>query len=591
MAVYRINYYLYRSNPMIWRDIMIPSECTVQDLIAAFCLAMGISPAPGKIWDEEEQVISEKTVLKNIFETDDFLRLTTGRCEIVQAQKRQELNSLTFFYEVVDKLDENLQAPKVLDGTLFHIPQNVFRVGVINEILNGLERQESYTVNAIGTFYRGQQDYNRKKTQNLLYSWFLPEKATMLRTEFSVPLPTVLENTTVNELKSLAEQHHVYVYNHRKADYVAALNNRLCEIDPYSVLKQMSILEYQSFRELVLNGEIASRNIYDLYKIFPILFHYGMISFSKKQGVFLASAIMQEYEDWYDQEKEIQFRKEKIFASVMIGCRSYYGVFTKKICKNVLDTLYPGEISEEMLDQMWGTRLDGAVLSDIAFKQYTETKLLIAEKEFLTADSESCNAETESLIAYDQTLFNPKEELLYLKVLSEDDTPRFIPDKEAFESAIRNGIGSDLQAYNDLILFLQSYAYDGYDRQKLCRDAINCLRKGYPAAESSNLVVQRLHYVWSGREVVQKKLEYILGKMLPDLPLILLYGFTANIAMEQNIMPKAQTELNRLMIAIEEEEKARKKAEAARKAAARKAATRKPAARKSGTTGKRGRWS
>lgn len=563
MAAYKISYYLYRSNPIIWREIKIPSECTVQDLIAAFCLAMGISPVQGKMWDEDEQLLSEKTVLKDLFETEGFLRLTTGRCEIIQEKNRQEMNSLTFFYEVLDTLEENLSAPEVLDGTLFHLPQNVFRVGIINEILNGLENQESYTLAAIGPFYRGQQYFNKKKTHNLLYSWFLPEKAIMLKTEYAVPLPTVLEKKTLNELKSLADVHHVYVYNHRKADYIAALDDKLCRFDPYYILKQMHIREYRSFRELVLRGEIASRDIDELYDIFPVLFHYGMICFTKKQGVFLASAIMQEYEDWYDQEKEIQFRREKLLASVMNGCRIYYGAFTKSICKTVLNTLYPDEISDEVLDRMWGEKMMGAELPDLLFKNYADGK---------------------EVIACERSLFNEKEEPIYLKVLSEDDTPRFIPDKKTFEAVSQNGIKSVIPAYRELSMFMRPYLYGAHESEELSTQAINCLRKGFSVSETSKLIVNRFHYVWRGREVIQKELEVVLEKIFPDIPNIHLYGYTATAAVEQNITSKAKTEVKRLIKAMEEEEQARKKAAAARKAAVKKT-------RATKTTGKRGRWS
>lgn len=559
MAAYKISYYLYRSNPIIWREIKIPSECTVQDLIAAFCLAMGISPVAGEVWDEEEQLLLGKTVLRDVFEIEDFLRLATGRCVIYQEKKRQEMNTLTFFYEVQDKLEENLAVPEILDGTEFHLPQNVFRVGVINEIQNGLKNQESYTMTGMGAFYRGQQLFNMKKTHNLLYSWFLPEKASILRTEYAVPLPTVLENKTISELKYLAEVYHAYVYHHRKADYVAALNNKLCEFDPYYVLKQMNILEYQNFRNLVLKGEVASKNIDDLYEIFPVLFHYGMISFTKKQGIFLSSQIMQEYEDWYDQEKEVLFYREKRIASVMTGCRIYYGVFNKKVCRMILDTFYPGEISEEMLDCKWGEKMDAAELTDITFKRIGEEG---------------------ELIAFDRKLFNAKEEPFYLKVLSEEYTPRYIPDKEVFERVSQNGIESEFSAYRELVRFMSPYIYGVRGGDELCTHAINCLRKGYPVSETSKKIVERFRYVWGGKELIQKRLEEILHEIFPEIPDILLYGYTANAAMEQNILSRARTELERLMQeALEAEKRAREEAAAARKANA----------RNKRTTGKRGR--
>lgn len=565
MAVYHISYYLYRSNPVIQREIKIPIECTVQDLCGSFCLAMGISVEQSKILDEDEREISKEKKLLEVFGTGSKLVQMAGRCMIYHNKQMQEIMSLTFFYEVLKETDETILAPDIVEGAGFHLPQDIFRIGLINEIQEGLRTSDSYSVNGVGTFYQAQQVFQQKKTRNLLHSWFLPEMVSTLKTEFAVPLTAVLENKTMAVLRELADRHHVYTYGSKKADYVVALNSKLCENDPQRIFTQMSALEYQYFRELLLKGTIPCATDEELQKLFPVLYSYGVMSFSKKQGVLLWSAIVQDYEEWFDQEEERQFRIGKRIAFVMTGCRIYYGIFDKNICYEVLEALYPGEVSREIFEQFWEDPFRSSGLNGIQF---------------------SVESVAGVRIAYDKVLFKEKELLLYLRALAGDESARFLPDKEMFELVSHNGIHSVLNEYGELFLFMRTYAYGDEERRELCDLGINFLRKGYSAGEASRRVVSFFHYFWGNKEKVGRELEDILGRMSVEVPNILYYGYTLKEAKEKRIHSRARVELNRLIKEMQEEEKRAKEAAEARKKAA--AAQKKAKTTGTGKRGKRG---
>ncbi len=563
MAVYYINYYLYRSNPVIQREIKIPIECTVQDLCASFCLAMGISVEQSKIWDEEEQEITKEKKLLDLFGTGSNLLQMEGRFTIYQNKQMQEITSLTFFYEVIKETDETIPAPDIIQGAGFHLPQGVFRVGLINEILKELRIRESFNANSVGIFYRSKQEFQRKKTHNLLYSWFIPEMVCTLKTECAVPMTAVLENKTLAALKELADHCHVYTYGSRKADYVAALNHKLCENDPQRIFTQMSALEYLNFREMLLNGTIPCVTDEALREVFPVLYSYGVMSFSKKQGVHLWSAIVQDYEEWFDQEKEKKFRQGKMIAFVMKGCGSYYGLFNAAMCYDVLEALYPGEVTREQFEQFWDKPYRNAGLTGISF---------------------TFEAETGIRIAYEKELFDAKELPLYLRALTGDDSKRFCPDKKILELISQNGLSSVLEEYRELNSALRQYAYSNDERQELCEFGIKCLRKGYSAGDASRKVVSRFHYFWGNKERVEQELAAILSKISTGVPQILYYGYTPKEVIEKHIKSKAIVEMKRLIKEMKEEEERAKEAAAAQK----KAAAAQKKTNRSGT-GKRGK--
>ncbi|MCF0133133.1 MAG: hypothetical protein HUJ72_04640 [Blautia sp.] len=569
MSAYDIRYYLYRSNPVILRKIRVPEEYSAGDLACTFCLGMGIPAAEYEMLDDTGQKIPEQKKLSELFGSGEAFTPVSGVCRIYQDRNRLEATSLTFCFDVEKENRDTPKAPAVLSGVGPLLPQNVFHIGNVNEILEALRDKESYTHSSGGTFYKGQQALHLKKLQNLVYAHFIPDQVVVLKTEIAVPIQTVLENRNMNNLRHMAEIHHVYAYENKKAQYISALTHRLSGFKPRDIFQKMNIQEYLHFVELVRTGKVKCSSNEDLEYLFPVLSAYGMISMSRKAGFFLAAPIMQNYEEWFDGEKETEFRMKKRMEAVMIGCGCLYGVFSRTQCKKVLDTLYPGEVSDKVFCTAW----DKSVYK-------TEAMELFLTNEF------GCD----ELYAYDCHLFNEQEEMLYLKAIIADETERKMPEKEYFDRLSRTGMVPLPDAFYELKRCLGTYIYEETILSKRAYEAVLYLRKGYSVEKVEEYVRGYIrHYYWYDTEEKKAKMREALAVIAGEVPHILYYGYTPEEVKANNITSKAEKELVRLIKEQRAEEKRKKEEAEQRKRAAdekrRMSSARKTAAK---TTGKRG---
>ncbi len=75
MTDYIFDLSVERTNPVVYRRVSVPGEYTLEDLINAVFISIGMDPGHGDIYinGEKQELYKNKTISESISESDDIL--------------------------------------------------------------------------------------------------------------------------------------------------------------------------------------------------------------------------------------------------------------------------------------------------------------------------------------------------------------------------------------------------------------------------------------------------------------------------------------------------------------------------------------
>lgn len=608
-----ITYYIYRSNPLSERTISVPEHFRIRDLMASFCLAMGIPVACGEMCELISIAPEEAGGRKGVEEavpldmdlsvsawidrskksktgmSQDSIR---GKAYIYADEKTRSVGELTFLFQVEDsnidsshiveeessqtaitkETEESLKAaitkgteessansfdaiPLVLDACGWHLPAGVFRIGQVNEIWQSLDENKSVQMNGI-TYIASRMTYDEKKTRGLICSHFAPELAPMLHTEMAAPWSVILEAHKVSELEELCSIHRAYCHTKKKANLLNSLLQRLpAVINPQRIFEEIDYPEYMIFRSILLNGTPDKSFMSELQHILPALVHYGMVVWTKKTGLLFLEELVSYYEDWFDTQREKRYRAGKFLTYVLNGCGYYYGIFSKEMGWNLIAKIFSDYVTWEEYDDFWNTM----------GKHRRDLKIKICD----------IHSQTPGW-AYDYELWDEmKKPMLYYRALAGDESPRYIPEKEEFEDMCfhhQDCPGTEIFDFmRKLSIFdTRHYGYNGV--LKVC---LNAIRIGLSDREVAQKVIHNTGHYFYRSDYWIDLLVPAIEAIRPHVPQILLYGYMEKQIEACKVPDTARKRYEVIVKEAEEEEARRKREEQERKKKAKKEAAKK----------------
>lgn len=353
---------LSRSNPMIMRQISAPEDLSPDELTDCICLAMGITssimPDGEKVTGVFDDAKNELT-LKELFAREEsrILDLRFNAAGKAKMKLTVYLDKLTLEEEKKGEKKKSdpsdagsktgTAVPVVTKAFGCNIPSQVRDIRDINYIHANLVKTESITFND-NVYTVRDLEFSQRKTDNSMRRRFAPETALKeVNSLIKLPLRQLIDSINVTELKEMAESNGVYLYSGMKK---AGIVNSFCEhydrMYISHVFDNIGVGEYLAFKDFVFD-ESPVRNDPSVAKKLVNFINRGLIAYVKKKGYFVASEVVDYFDDLYDTDKEKSFLKDKYLCAAMTACRNLYGIFDFEMFDAVLDKLNVPDINED----------------------------------------------------------------------------------------------------------------------------------------------------------------------------------------------------------------------------------------------------
>ena len=182
---------------------------------------------------------------------------------------------------------------------------------------------------------------------------------------YGANLPDILRIYNIDRLKDIIRGHELDISLNQKKEKIVKAMVHYYNRDLFweRLIEEMSMGEYRQFKQLCIGEkDYTSQEIYQ-----PTVNSYGLLARRNDRPIFPL-----EFLRYYGQvlktrgDEQILHRK-KLYQVMFIACR-FYGVFTKLMCKKLLQVFYPeidpGEISQVWKDGMIWKRLNAFIMYD-----------------------------------------------------------------------------------------------------------------------------------------------------------------------------------------------------------------------------------
>ena len=349
-----------RVTPAVLRQVWIPEEKSVKDLLVLCAIALGLSPEGGALLtDSGDAPLQESLPLREVLAEDSagVMRLE------VRGERHGDSLTANWWLRGSAERPENL--PEVLAAVGLNLPANRANPAEICRIFSQLNEQDLAALDG-ETYSRRGLIFAEKKTENALRMYFAPETARQeLYMAQGLPLSLCLNSLTMPDLKYIADTNGVFYCNPiRKAELIG----EICDSFDESFLKKlfgtMSKAEYQAFKKLAMNGA-AMADYGRICEEIPAITRCGMVVLLKDGGVRVAAELLEYYDSWFGTEQEELFVRRMDMRTAADVCAVLYGVFGKPLFKKVLGKL--NQVPERIVDLYWAELETGA--SDLRVKK------------------------------------------------------------------------------------------------------------------------------------------------------------------------------------------------------------------------------
>ena len=510
-AYYCFNIVVERSNPLIMRQFYMPEDSPVEDLAVAGCIFMGIEPTPAELYISGIKINAKdknRRIEELIHEKDEISML------LMSDSKKRGPGSegLRIFARVVDKPESDAENhPSASSGIPYadmvvgmNIPAGIVNIGQLNEVQSALSESDYYDKGGGSYYSRKELLFSARKTDNAIRKYFAPETAEKeINMKLGMPMELLLEKLKVNDLKYIADNCNMYYdSSFRKPDLVEGLCSRLGGTNISNIFNDMDIYEFIVFKRLVLS-ETPEDEKWEY--MLNELHNRGLIQKIPKIGLRVASEVLEYYEGWYGTEKETVYICGKYCQEAFLLAARLYGIFTREQFRYVLETIFPGKVSEDRVAE-WsesyigypgkGARLTGGML-------------------------------------YMPELLNHREAEALKKRMYPDTTLFYHPTEKELLTLSENAYYISKTGLYELKTLMEKYAYYGYYEygngiERSCYKVVSELHKEGDIEAAARIAEGEMRRLsWSkDREEVLEKLRQLLRKDADKIPVIALKGYS-----------------------------------------------------------------
>lgn len=498
-----------RSNPLIFRQVLVPDGLTCGDLLTVSRIATGLEPGKGKLFRGLEELGKKEARLSEMLHEGDELRIWLSEGTKHYGKGRELSLYLLVKKEVPLSGDASSEEiPRVLLSEGRNLPPGVGEIGEVNRIqkaLNGASSVQS----ASGEFLTEKSlEFSPKKTDNAMRRQFAPETARKeLDMRLALPMRLLLDKLKLNDLKDMANEQDMYYYGQpRKAELVDSFCRRYDERYIQDFFEILSIAEFQEFKRFAQGDAPEMPDV----RFMPSFQNRGFLLDVPKVGIRIASELLEYYDGWYDTESETAFLHRKTIRSAMLASARLYGIFSREQFLNVVERLSGGlDLNSEAFEYF-----------DRAAEGAYKLPVRALDNRFLysTEDLDQRSAQSLWRERY------PDEEVFAL------------PSAEELGAIAQNGLFLQEGSMEKLVELIRENEYRYYYRgsgyiepiMEICRKLVAALhRYGRPedALAVGEKVLDSLRW-WRASDTYRSALTEIFKKEAKTLPLICLNGFS-----------------------------------------------------------------
>ena len=504
-----MDFHLYRSNPIIMRQVAVPNNFPLGDLCELCCIIFDIDSSKSTY----ELIMDNAQKTDECLQTPDALPGMAGTIHLEDSSAKSNIFSLDIHFRISECEDGSVSHPVLKSWTGYQIPKNCFNTASINSMQSVLGLRDSWQSPTGDMLYKDSLWCNPDKVNNSLCRRYAPDQVKPeVRSDIRIPVRDLLETVNLSRLKAAVQEYGAWRYcAGKKANYVACLTETFEERGVDYIFGEMEMDEYLRFYQLVINGNSSCQCEDDVIEQFPVLYRYFRICYLKKQGIRIASDLLTNYEKWFDKPKEAEFRRNKKICQGMRWCLFTYAIFSVEDCYRVLEAVYPGEVSLEDLQKYW-----------IAVPYF-------ATPEYLSFARVGTMGASLKDYAFDKRIISLSEAMDFMAVEREDHSEKKLPSSaEEFEATAIKGL--DFSAHELQPQELNSV----FDRWSDTPDSVferadygvGLLRREMsPEDAARNIVSKYERWSYSADEKTRAYTAY-LSRVENDIPLFLYYGFT-----------------------------------------------------------------
>lgn len=503
--------YLYGSDPVSVRYVMLPGQFSADDIAKTAAVLFGLdgSGLSFSVALPEAGEMSEKRTAADLFGTAGRMTVTVCRSE-----ERKTGESLRFNLEVTEcpqralsSIAEDLAVPKVYAAFGFDIPDSVWDISQINRIGARLAGSEFCKYGTDRFFRREDMIFSPRKCENALRKLFAPETArNELDRRQCVPMIQLLERRKVYELHEIIRLNRMYSDSTiRKSELIGMIIRHTDPERVAAIMNELSLREYSRFRALML-GEKAEEEISDPEEIFPIMFRYGLCGTLPARGFCLAAEAVDWFERLYNEGQEEKHLEEKHMEAALRACGALYTAFSRDMFLRVYSVISPGSEPKAASDWLF---LNGTGVHAFCRLAYLDRGIWYRTDHLMTKDI---------MKLWKQNKHTPDSV--------------YLPGRdEALELAERDSCSVYSLACGKLYALLSEYpSYSVQSVPRTYYEIVSMIRSDRPEQEIIEKTVSCLHYMIRRKSL--SEISALIRNVCRETPRVSLGGYT-----EENCPP------------------------------------------------------
>ena len=506
-----------RSNPLIYRQVAIPKDMSLQRLCAVACIAFGREPVMAEVSmqdkdSENEVTIQDDVLLRDILHENDELEIqltpSTGSSKrgygiTIFARVSGEIS----LKEGIAKNPSEGKAytallPQIITAAGYNIPQGEQTIQGVNIVVSAVHKGSTVQSES-GEYYSGKNlTFSFRRTASSIRKLIAPETVTdELNMKLGQPLNVLLGKRKAVDLKGMAINHYSLSQygNPKKTDVISFIHRQCSSGFLKDLFNTISISEFMNFRKLVTDRDPVM-NEAELIKLMPALYDRGLVTADPKIGVRVANELLDYYYDWFDSEEEEQFIRNNYLKTAAIVSGHLYGVFDRKEYDRILRVIAPFEPDESEVSEY---------LSAPGLYRITDLRYM---------------KHGDSQIWFDGYRFDTVQIFGLYDMRPHGDGMTFVPDKDEILRIAASGIRLNDRDETDLYNIIRDfgygfYSYYGYEslsdqiwiKYEKILDAYRLEGNEENAVDAATDLLERLRWV-SSAEAVKDRIRAIFHK-------------------------------------------------------------------------------
>ncbi|MBQ7678865.1 MAG: hypothetical protein IJT34_03340 [Butyrivibrio sp.] len=528
-----------RSNPLIYRELLLPADTMAGDLLAAVCISIGCDSAEGHILKDEEEITDPALPVAQFLHEGDHLQILLSPKDTKAKRTSAPLSLILTVIAEKDAGAEKPPFPVVTSGYGLQLPEGVWDIGEINAIHQALLQTEAVQAGKNTYFFKHALLLDRSKAENAMRRHFAPETANPeLNGKNGVPMEVLLTRTKLEDLKYLVDYYQIYRDSSmRKPDLIRALCRKYDRDFLKGLFEKMTLEEFLNFQDFATSEDPDDE--VDWADALDLLYNLGLLEIMPKEGWKVASELLDYYAEWYGTEAETAFLLDKTAKNAMLAAGRLYGIVSRQEFHAVLQLIPDNALSPEQADDYYDRLVSGRI--HLPFEPLTD-----------------------GLLRYTEVI-NARDAATVHRLQPAPDI-FFQPGQQLLEKLLKQDVNFSVDGGGELMTFIKQFSYTGYyyhDRSDNARDiytdALHLLRQAGDVDKTLELIRSKLYRLsWiSNSQSILDNIRQILLDERDDLPLMALNGYSMNNAPAD---VKKRFLEQQWAIELEEEEKKERKA-------------------------------